>query len=751
MPRILLLIAFAGAVAGGLLYTQFELGAPQRGANVLIEQYCLDCHNVIDLAGELRLDDKDASDVSAHPEVWESVVRKLRTGMMPPAGEPRPERSELNSVAAELEARLDANAPNIAYEETVLRRLNRTEYANAIRDLLHVDIDAKAMLPLDDSSEGFDNVATALGVSPSLIEAYISAALKISRRALGDRTAPPSQISYTAPQRLVQDRHLDGLPLGTRGGMRIEHDFPLDAEYEFRVRSGFRRAPGASLDVTLDGAPVALTRAGTIRLPVTAGPHVLTAAIVDSRRPVGVDDIYARRDPPAGVSSVEIVGPLEVTGTGNTPGRRRILTCDPQDTAEEARCAESIIASVATRAFRRPLSREQLEPMVAFYTDARRNADFESGIRNALARILVDPRFLYRFEPAPAAVGSGERYRIDDFGLAARLAFFLWSSIPDDALLEVAASGTLHEPAKLVAEIRRMLMDSKADALVENFAAQWLFLRELDSVTPDAADFDENLRLAMTEETQRLFAAVMHDDLSVIRLLDAEFTYLNDRLAEHYGINDIHGSYFRRVDLPLDSPRRGLLGHASILTVTSVTNRTSPVIRGSWILETLLGSPAPVPPPNVETTLAGDNGDAIGSTVRARLEAHRGSPTCASCHAIMDPIGFSLENFDLIGAWRDTDEGMQIDTRATLADGTRIDGPGELREALLARSDAFVTTLTEKLLTYALGRGIEYSDMPTVRAIVREAEKADYRFSALIEGIVLSEPFLTRVKGVSEQ
>lgn len=745
-----LALACAAAVSGWL-YMRFDLDAPGPTANAVIERYCIDCHNANDLAGELRLDDKDVTEVGEHPEVWEGVVRKLRTGMMPPAGEPRPERFALDSVAAELEGRLDANALNTPREATVLRRLNRTEYANAIRDLLHVNIDAQSMLPLDDSSEGFDNVATALGVSPSLIEAYVSAALKVSRRALGDRTAPQTQMSYAAPQRLLQDRHLDGLPLGTRGGIRIEHEFPLDADYEFRVRSGFRRAPGARLDVTLDGTPVLLTGAGTFTLTVTAGPHVLTAAVVDSRRPAGVDDIYARRDPPAGISSIEIIGPLRAGGPGNTPGRRRVLSCQPQNAAEETPCAESIIDSVATRAFRRPVSREDLEPLIEFYTVARRGGDFESGIQNALARILVDPRFLYRFEIAPASAESGERYAIDDFELASRLAFFLWSSIPDDRLLEIARGGTLHEPRVLLTETRRMLADPKAHALVENFAAQWLFLRELDSVTPDAEDFDANLRLAMTEETQRLFAAIMREDLSVIRLLDADFTYLNDRLAAHYGIDGIKGSYFRRVDLPADSQRRGLLGHASILTLTSVTNRTSPVIRGSWILETLLGSAAPVPPPNVETTLEGDDGGEIAATVRARLEAHRAAPTCASCHAIMDPIGFSLENFDLIGAWRDSDEGMQIDTRATLADGTPIDGPAELRQALLTRSDAFVTTMTEKLLTYALGRGVDYADAPTVRAIVRDAAQSDYRFSALVQGIVRSEPFLTRVKGVSEE
>jgi hypothetical protein len=573
--------------------------------------------------------------------------------------------------------------------------------------------------------------------------------MKISRQALGDRTAPQSQVTYAAPQRLAQNAHLDGLPLGTRGGMRIEHNFPLDADYEIRVRRGFRSPLSARVDITLDGAPITLDNSTRIRIPVTAGPHTLTAAVVDMRRPAGVDEVYAEYDTGGGIQSIEIDGPLEPTGVGDTPSRQRILTCQPESDRDEERCAQEIISAIAMRAFRRPQSAEALAPLMDFFAAGRDDGGFEAGIQQALARMLVDPRFLYRIEQDPATIEPGTVYAIGGFELASRLSFFLWSSIPDDALLAAAGAGQLMSPTGLEAEVRRMLADPKADALIENFAAQWLFLRELDSVTPDSEDFDENLRAAMARETKLVFGAIMREDMSLLRLLDADFSFLDERLAEHYGIANVYGSHFRRVELPADNPRRGLLGHGSILTVTSVTNRTSPVIRGSWILEALLGSPAPVPPPNVETTLEGDDGVTVNASVRERLEAHRSNPTCASCHAIMDPVGFALENFDLIGAWRDADGGRPIDTAAMLTDGTRVGGPAALRAALLDRSDAFVTVASEKLLTYALGRSLEYYDMPAVRAIVSQAGTQDYRFSAWVLGIIQSEPFQTRVKGAN--
>jgi hypothetical protein len=851
---IVLTVACAGgAAAGGWLYAHRDPDPEATAARQLLHKYCVDCHNPLDFAGSLRLDNKDLGHVGPDAQAWEHVVRKLETGMMPPAGRPRPPRKTLDRLAAEAESRLDraaltsqataqaaqstaavaaaasaaasasaSAAPSgsssgsarstatsaamgaaartvsatvaSAAPATALHRLNRTEYANAIRDLLHLDVDPATLLPLDDSSEGFDNIAASLGVSPSLVEAYVSAAMKISRRALGDSTTPRSQATYSAPQHLAQDRHLEGLPLGTRGGLRIEHDFPLDADYEIRIRGGFRLSKGTHVDVTLDGAAVEIENPARFRIPVKAGPHTLTAALVDDWRPAGVDDVYAEFSTPGAIQSIEIDGPLDPTGVGDTPSRRRILICEPSSETDERACAERIVKALATRAFRRPVSSEELAGLMDFYeagygahsgagaeagsvsdagtesgsivsADAHRDASsethsapggdrgaggFEAGIQQALARVLVDPRFLYRIERDPATVEPGTVYEIGDFELASRLSFFLWSSIPDDELLGLAAKGQLHEPGTLAAQVERMLADPKADALVENFASQWLLLRELDSVTPTADGFDENLREAMLTETKLFLRAVMREDMSLLRLLDADFTFVNDRLAAHYGIPGVHGSYFRKVRIPEDNPRRGLLGQASILTLTSVTNRTSPVIRGRWVLETLLGAPPPSPPPNVNTTLAGDDGPAATASVRERLEAHRRNPACASCHAIMDPIGFTLENFDLIGGWRDTEGGRPIDTSGTLTDGTALDGPASLRAALLGRSDAFVRTATEKLLTYALGRRLEYYDMPAVRAVVRAAQAQDYRFSAFVLGVVESRPFLTKVKGASE-
>ena len=643
-------------------------------------------------------------------------------------------------------ARLDsAAAANPIAGPSPLRRLNRTEYGNAIRDLLDLDVDPSTLLPLDDSSEGFDNIATALVVSPSLVEAYTTAAMKISRWAIGDRTAPRTQAVYSVPAGLEQDRQIDGLPLGTRGGVKFEHLFPLDAEYEVRVKRGF--GARSDIDVTIDGEPVAVGERGAFRVPVSAGPHELTFALVDKRRSHGVDDIYSAPASTAGIQSIEIDGPLEAFGVGDTPSRQRILTCQPASEADESYCAEEIISTLARRAFRRPLADGELTPLLKFYEAGHSAGGFESGIQQALSRILVDPRFIYRVERDPEDRPDGEVHPVDDYELATRLSFFLWSSIPDDELLDAAAAGSLHDSETLEREVMRMLADPKADALVDNFASQWLFLRELGSVTPNAAGFSENLRESMARESELLFNTILRDDMSALRLLDADFTFVDERLARHYGFPGVRGSYFRRVQIPADNPRRGILGDASILTLTSVTNRTSPVIRGKWVLESVLGSPAPSPPPDVNTTLQGDDGQAVPLTVRERLEAHRANPTCASCHKIFDPIGLTLENFDMIGAWRETDGGHAIDTEAALTDGTALNGPASLREALLERSDAFVTTLAEKLFTYALGRRVEYYDMPTIRAIVRNAADDDYHMSAFILGVAESEPFRTRVKG----
>jgi hypothetical protein len=675
--------------------------------------------------------------------------------MMPPAGEPRPARERLDEMAVTLESRLDAAAAeNPRVGPSALRRLNRTEYANAIRDLLDLNVDTSTLLPLDHSSEGFDNIAAALVASPSLVEAYVSAAMKISRWAVGDATALRTQVVHPVPADLEQDRHLDGLPLGTRGGVRFEHLFPLDAEYEINLGRGF--GLGGRVDLTIDGVPVETgdgfggRGSSGKRIPITAGPHVLTVALVDTRRSQGVDDVYSAPPSTGGINSIEIDGPFNPTGLGDTPSRRRILTCQPSSREDENDCAREIISTLATRAFRRPLGPEDMPTLFPFFEGGRAKGDFESGIAHVLARILVDPRFIYRVEHDPEDLAEGAMHAVDDYELATRLSFFLWSSIPDDELLAAAETGELHRPENLEREARRMLADPKSSALVDSVAEQWLFLRELDSVTPGSAEFNENLREAMARESKLLFETVLREDMSVLRLLDADFTFVDERLARHYGIPGVRGSHFRRIDIPPDNPRRGLLGHASILTVTSVTNRTSPVLRGKWILETVLGSPAPVPPPDVNTTLQGDDGNAVALSVRQRLEAHRANPVCASCHAIFDPIGLTLENFDLIGGWREGDSGQPIDTNVVLTDGTRLDGPESLRAALLGRSDAFVTSTTERLLTYALGRRIEYYDMPTIRAIVREARAEDYSLSALILGVVRSRPFAMRAKGEVE-
>ncbi|HXH24171.1 MAG TPA: DUF1592 domain-containing protein, partial [Vicinamibacterales bacterium] len=729
--------------------------APDAAA--FLKQYCVTCHNDRARIGGLALDVLDPANVGAHAETWEKVVRKVKAGMMPPAGAPRPERTALDAFAASLEERLDSAAvPARALAAPALHRLNRAEYTNAIRDLLDLEVDVTALLPADDSNEGFDNMAEALGVSPSLVQGYVSAAMKISRLAVGDRTAAPAQVTYAAPPGLVQDRHIDGLPLGTRGGLLVRHTFPLDAEYEFTVGGGGPGGGGGgpAIDFTIDGQRVPVQNARKFRIPVTAGPHTIGVAIVDRQRGAGVDDAYSDFRAAnggfttgGGIQNIGILGPFNPKGPGDTPSRRRIFTCRPAAPAEEEPCARRILSALARRAYRGPVSAAELDTLLSFYRQGRKEGDFETGIQVALARVLVAPRFLYRIEEEPAALAPGSVYRISDVELASRLSFFLWSSIPDDELLELASKNRLRDPDMLAAQVRRMLADPKSSALVENFAGQWLYLRELASLQTEAPGFDENLRRAFRKETELLFATIVREDRPLVELLDADYTFVDERLARHYGIPGVRGSHFRRIQLPPDGPRRGLLGHGSMLTVTSVTNRTSPVSRGKWILENLLGAPPPQPPPGVETNLdEAQQGTSKPTTLRQRLEMHRTNPACASCHRIMDPIGFALENFDLIGAWRDTEAGMPIDASGQLADGTPVDGPAALRQAVLSRSEAFMTTATEKLLIYALGRPLHYYDMPAVRAIVRRAAREGNRFSAVVLGVVESEAFQKRVK-----
>jgi hypothetical protein len=736
-------------------------GAPAPQHWDVLGKYCTECHNTTDWAGGVAFDALSPEEIADDAGTWEKAVRKLQTGMMPPAGKPRPPRAVLDAFAGELAVRLDKAGyahPNPGAKS--LHRLNRTEYANAVRDVLGLSIDVTTLLPADDSAEGFDNIADVLSVSPTLIQSYVSAAMKISRAAVGDRSMQPTLVKYAAPAGLSQQEHIEGLPLGTRGGIRFTHNFPLDAEYEFRIAAGtgFRFAgpgggPEPRLDVTINGAPVPLSDPRKFRIRVPAGPQTLTVALVERRRWVGVDDLYAkagaRRDD---FDSVTIDGPFNATGPGDTPSRRAIFVCHPQDAASEAPCARRIFAHLATRAFRRPMRPDDpsIDALMRFYEAGRERRDFETGIQQGIARLLADPQFLYRMEVDRTDVADGAVYRISDLELASRLSFFLWSTVPDDELLQVASENRLSDPKVLEQQVRRMLADPRSSELVDNFAGQWLHLRELRNAQPSDREFDENLRQAFQQETQMLFANVLHEDRPVLELLDADYTFVNERLARHYGIPGVRGSYMRRVSLPKDSPRRGLLGQGSILTVTSVGDRTSPVIRGAWVMENLMGAPVPRPPPGVEADLKVVE-NAKPATVRARLERHRLNPSCAMCHQIMDPIGFSLENFDLVGRWRDHDGASPVDTSGKLIDGTPLSSPQSLRAALLARKNSFVTTFTEKLLTYALGRRIEYYDQPAIREIVREADRQNDRFSAIVLGIVNSEPFQFKAKTSSNE
>ena len=725
----------------------------------ILNRYCATCHNQRVKAAGLTLDLMALAEVSAHAETWEKVIRKIRTGMMPPSGAPRPEPAVLDRLASWVETRLDGAAPPTAHLVTpALHRLNRTEYANAFRDLLSLDIDVESLLPADGSSDGFDNIAQTLAVSPALIQSYVSAALKISRQAVGDRTAPPSQVTFTAKERLMQDLHIEGLPFGTRGGMLIRHTFPLDAEYEFNIGTlgGGRGSVPPPIDFSIDGETIEITNPRTVRVRVKAGPREVGVAIVDRLRNAGVDDVFSdfrvnsTFTPTGGIQTVSILGPYNANSVGDTPSRRRIFVCRPEHVEQEEVCARRILATLARRAYRGPVSEAEVSTLTAFYAEGRAAGDFESGIQQGVARMLVSPRFVYRVVEEPAIVAPGAVYRLSDVELASRLSFFLWSSIPDDELLDVAIQGRLRNPEVLRQQVTRMLADVKSDAFIRNFAGQWLFLRELETVQSDAAHFNENLRDAFKRETELVFGAIVREDRNLLDLLDADYTFVDERLARHYGIPGVRGSHFRRVALAPDGRRRGLLGHGSILTVTSVSNRTSPVVRGKWVLENLLGTPAPIPPPGVESTLD-EKKDAQPTSLRQRLEMHRANPACASCHRIMDPMGFALENFDLVGAWRESDGSLPIDASGQLADGTPIRGPVDLRKAIMSRGDAFVTTTTEKLLIYALGRPIHHYDMPVVRSIVRRAARDGNKFSALLFGIIESDSFQKRVKTPASQ
>ncbi len=750
--------------------------------HALINQYCVTCHNERAKTAGLMLDKLDIDHPGEHAESWEKVVRKLRGGMMPPQGMPRPDQAKIDGLITWLETSLDrAQAAHPDPGRAPLHRLNRTEYSNAIRDLLGLKVDVSELLPADDESNGFDNIAEVLRVSPSLLEAYLAASREVSSLAVGDPKTGPVSNSFRVPPDLPQDGHIEGLPLGTRGGILIHHNFPLDADYDFNVillRNIVGYLTGLEfphqLEISIDGervflAPVGgegdlklvdtnLAQAGDTldarlrtKVHVKAGPHDVAVAFLrrdsaesdEPLEPFTRDlDLQNMNGIPL-IDHVQVTGPLDATGPGDTPSRRRIFVCKPESAKDEVPCARQILSTLARRAYRRPVTDGDMETLLSFYQSGRnQSGSFETGIENSLRLILASPKFLFRSEPDPDRVGPGSVYHVSDQDLASRLSFFLWSSIPDDELLNVAEQGKLKQPAVLDREVRRMLADPKAETLVNNFAEQWLFLRNVQSVSPDEAtfpNFDDKLRQSFRRETELFFESIVREDRDVMDLLTANYTFVNERLAKHYGIPNVYGSQFRRVTLANDA-RRGLLGQGSILSVTSVPTRTSPVIRGKWILENVMGTPPPPPPPNVPPLKDQAQGGKILS-VRQLLEEHRKNAPCSTCHAVMDPLGFALENFNAVGEYRTKDGSGPIDASGQLADGTRIDGVVGLRNALLKHPEYFVGTLTEKMLTYALGRPLEYYDMPVVRGIVQGAARNDYRFSSIIAGIVSSEPF----------
>jgi mono/diheme cytochrome c family protein len=743
---------------------------------VTLLQYCIGCHSGPTPFAGLNLEALDPGNLEDSGAVWEKLLRKLRNGEMPPAGMPRPDVAAYEALVKYIETgrdRLAQARPNPG--RPTLHRLNRAEYANAIRDLLALEVDVAELLPADDIGYGFDNIGDVLTVSPLLLERYLLAASRISRMAVGDTRLPASYQTYSIRPGLVQsDRMSETMPLGSRGGTSVRHRFPVDGEYEISV--GLQKGRNdeflglgreRKLDLRLDDQRLGLftiaadARAqvvfGTgkdpdshlkVRVAVKAGTRTLEATFLkDTVMPEGI--IERRRDAAnffEGVGSISVAGPYNVQGPGTTASRERIFLCRPTAPADEEACAERTLSSLARRAYRRPIAADDLAPLLALYRQGAQNAGFEAGVRLALQKILVSPEFIFRTELDPPGAAPGSVHRITDVELASRLSFFLWSSIPDDELLAIAERGALSDASVLADQVRRMLADPRSRALVKNFSGQWLYLRNIAGIQPDSVafpNFDENLRQALAQETELLIESTLREDRSVADLLSTDYTFVNQRLAEHYGIKGIYGSEFRRV--ALDDPKRhGLLGQASILTVTSYPNRTAPTIRGKWVLEQLLGTPPPPPPPNVPSLK--DDASTTAMTMRQRMEQHRANPTCAVCHKMMDPIGFSLENFDGLGRWRDsTGVGTgPIDSSGVLPDGTTFDGSTGLRDVLVSKGDLFVETLTERLLTYALGRGVEHYDRPVVRKITREAAADNQRWSSIILGIVNSAPFQMR-------
>jgi len=769
-----------------LCWTSVRAAIPTAAdTNAVLKQYCFTCHNDRVKTADLALNQLNTSRVQENPAAWEKVVRKLRTGTMPPPGSPRPDRAAYELTTSWLESELNRTAQSNP-GRPALRRLNRAEYGNAIRDLLDLQIDADSLLPPDDAAFGFDNIGDLLDVSPALLERYLSAADRISALAVGDPATAPGSQTYRVRGDQSQDQHREGLPLGTVGGLMGRHNFPLSGEYEIRVtllRTNLEAIRGLEhphqLEITIDGERVLLETVGgdadpprpgstitersditdtrlRVRVAVTAGPHDVAASFVRKiaegttrLRPFvrSNADTYESTGRPH-VETFTVLGPFTPTGPGDTPSRRRIFVCRPEIRNQEEPCARKILSTLAQRAYRRPVSTADLEFLLPFFKEGRQKGTFETGIQLALRRLLASPTFVFRAESDPQNSKPGSAFRISDLELATRLSFFLWSSIPDDTLIDLAARNRLRQSGVLEEQIRRMLFDPRSDALAENFAGQWLHLRNLENKRPNTdefPDFDNDLRLAFRQEAELFFASVMREDRSVVDLLTADYTFVNERLARHYGIPNVYGSRFRRVTLtPELAARRGLLGKGAILMATSQADRTSPVLRGKWILENLLGTTPPAPPANVPPLDIKPG--AAPRTIRERMATHR-QPACASCHQMIDPLGFALENFDGVGAWRIQENGRPVDSSARLADGTAVNSVGELRDALAARPDAFAQTLTEKMLVYALGRGLQHYDMPVVRSIVHEAAGKNYSFSSIVLGIVRSTPFQMRRSG----
>jgi mono/diheme cytochrome c family protein len=780
MRRFIFMIATLLAVASLTLFAQAQRPAT---AAAVIQQYCTTCHNDRLKTAGLVLDPADVSRVSAKPELWEKVVRKLRSFSMPPASSPRPDKATYDSTATFLETELDraAAAKPTPGPLPLFHRLTRTEYQNAVRDLLGIgalpkEMDYSILLPADNISSGFDNIADLLFVSPSIMERYLDAARKISRLTVGDPEMPLMVNIHKLHPEQLQDARVEELPFGTRGGLAIRSYFPVDGEYEVAVDvAGTARDP-TEIEISVDGERVQMIPFGAVagaaarggggggrgrggarplefRIPIKAGERLVGVTFIETSRAAGEETLRPRqrsRGSQPALASVTISGPYEVKGSGDTPSRRRLFVCHPASGAAatvENTCAQQILQTLTRRAYRRPSTEADVERLMPFYTAGRAEGGFDAGIERALERVLVSPQFLFRIESQPGNVTAGAAYRISDTELASRLSFFLWSSIPDDELLDAAIAGRLKNPATLDQQVKRMLADRRSESMVTNFAAQWLYIRDIDAKNPDQLlfpDFDETLRAAFRRETELFIDSILRDNRSVVDLLTANYTFVNERLAKHYGIPNIQGSHFRRVTFPPDSPRGGLLGQGSILAVTSYATRTSPVLRGKWVLENLLAAPPPPPPANVPALKT--DGDEPGKmlTMREAMVQHRANPACAGCHARMDPIGFSMENFDALGKWRERDAGSVIDATGVLPEGTRFDGVPGLRKLLVEHSDEYVATVTEKLLMYAVGRNLQYYDSPAVRDIVRGAARDNYTLSALVLGVVKSAPFQMR-------